>query len=464
MSDLDRLLEAAQKPGSGDGDPASKAGAPPVESSGDGGRAVQRNKSQHEGALPKADKYIKAFYYVLCLISLVELYSASSREVTSGNVYGPLLRHGLMLLMGITICIGVSRVQIKYLVLATPYFVGVSVLMAIYVLIAGNDINGAVRSFSLMGITIQPSEFLKLSAVLIVAYFMSRNQEKGGVKNIGVVKSASCIILFGALLFTQGLTNTILLMAISLSMMLIGGIQWKKFGVVMLVYAVVAGAGMALKIKMDRADDKEETKSELAVKEGDNAGNGASRNRSRTWNSRWDRFTADTIPKYMQKITSENRQEMYSYMAQAHGGIYGVLPGHSRETSRLPLAFSDYIFSIVVEDWGFIGGMILLLIYLSLLGRAGTIAYRCNRRAFPAMLIMGMAVMIVFQALFHMAIVTGVFPVSGQPLPMISKGGTSILVTSLAFGVMLSVSRYVASLGEKPVSGAVTRQTHQNNK
>lgn len=160
--------------------------------------------------------------------------------------------------------------------------------------------------------------------------------------------------------------------------------------------------------------------------------------------SRWN----DSIPLYKQDITAENRQEMYAYMAQANGGITGVLPGNSRETARLPLAFSDYIYSIVVEDLGLVGGLFLLLVYLSLLGRAGVIASRCDR-AFPSMLVMGMAVMIVFQALFHMAINTGVFPVSGQPLPMISKGGTSMLITSLAFGIMISISRYASTAGRK---------------
>ena len=149
----------------------------------------------------------------------------------------------------------------------------------------------------------------------------------------------------------------------------------------------------------------------------------------------------DSVPKYAETITSKNRQEQYSYMAQANGGIIGQLPGNSRETARLPLAFSDYIFAIVVEDWGLLGGLGLLALYLWLLARAGAIASRCSR-AFPALLVLGMAVLIVLQALFHMAIVTGVFPVSGQPLPLISKGGSSILATSIAFGIMLSVSRF----------------------
>lgn len=126
----------------------------------------------------------------------------------------------------------------------------------------------------------------------------------------------------------------------------------------------------------------------------------------------------------------------------------GQGPGNSRESARLPLAFSDYIYSIIVEDTGFVGGSLLLILFLLLVARAGRIAYKCSR-AFPAFLIMGCAVMIVFQALVHMAIVTGLFPVSGQPLPFISKGGTSVLVMSAAIGMMLSVSRFAVTTGNK---------------
>ena len=147
-------------------------------------------------------------------------------------------------------------------------------------------------------------------------------------------------------------------------------------------------------------------------------------------------------------VNSYNSQEMFSIMAQAHGGLTGVGIGNSRECSRLPLAFSDYIFSIIVEEIGVVGGIFILILYLWLLSRAAMIARRCHR-VLPALLIIGMASMITFQALFHMAINTGVFPVSGEPLPLISKGGTSILVTSVAIGVMLSVSRTISNISNK---------------
>lgn len=400
---------------------------------------------------PKADRYIIGFYVMLCIISVVELYSASSREVTSANIFGPLVRQIMMLVMGIVICIGVSRLKLTAIIRLTPAFVIMSVLMMVYVMFAGDVINGARRSFSLPGFSVQPAELLKISSVLIVAYIMSRNQEAGGVKTNGVVKCALIVAAFGGMLISQGLTNTLLLMIISCSMMLIGGIQWKKFGLVLVFYMLIGGAGLYYKIEKGSKSANENT--EILETGKDSSGQSATINRTNTWLSRMERYGNDSIPKWEQKIVAENRQEMYSYMAQANGGVFGVMPGNSRETARLPLAFSDYIFAIVVEDLGLIGGLFLLVIYLSLLGRAGTIAARCDR-AFPAMLVMGMAVMIVFQALFHMAITTGVFPVSGQPLPMISQGGTSMLVTSLAFGIMLSISRYASMAGRKKAQKA----------
>jgi len=297
--------------------------------------------------------------------------------------------------------------------------------MMVYTIFFGEDINGARRSFNLVFFSIQPAEFLKLSAAAMVAYIMSRYQLKGGgVETWAVGLTAAMVMLFGGLLVPQGLTNTILLMCISFSMMVISGIGIKRLLVVLGVYVAIFGAYVAF-VAMVNPES-----------------------RVGTWVERIEAFNSDDKPKYEQEITSENRQEMLGYIAQAHGGITGVMPGNSRETSRLPLAFTDYIYSIVVEELGLIGGIVVLMLYLWLLGRASRIASKCSR-AFPALLVIGMALTIVFQALFHICIVTGVIPVSGQPLPLISKGGSSIFVTSIAFGVMLSVSRFAVRTGSK---------------
>lgn len=388
----------------------------------------------------KADKYIWAIYIALLAISVVELYSASSREVQASNVFGPLIRHSMMLLLGFGVTLGLSRMKFKWLIPITPVFVGFALVIAVYVLFKGQIINGARRSMSLFGIALQSAELLKLAVVLVIAYVVAFNQEKRGVTTRGVVYCAAFVLLASGLLFSQGLTNTLLLMGISMAMMLIGGIQLKKFLLVLVCYGAIGAAGALYKSSHNKMSEEEIA---YITETGKNfKGEKATIDRQTTQMGRVKRWlgVGDTVPKYAQPITALNRQEMYSFMAQANGSWHGVLPGNSRETARLPLAFSDYIYAIIVEDWGFIGGFLLLALYLALLGRAGAIAANC-RSALPTLLIMGMAVFIVLQSLFHMAIVTGVFPVSGQPLPLISKGGSSILVTSIAFGIMLSVSR-----------------------
>lgn len=398
--------------------------------------------------LPKADKYIWAIYIAILVISVIELYSASSREVTATNVFAPLLRHGQMLVLGAIFTILISRMHYRWLYPLTPIFVTLTILLGVYVLFKGDIINGARRSTTLIGIAIQPAELLKLAVVLVIARVMSRQQADRGVRTAGVAWSAAIVLLCGGLLFSQGLTNTLLLMGISFAMMLIAGVEWKKFFCVLLAYGVVGAGAMIMKHE-SKPDYSPEEWTYITENGKDYSGKTVTITRSGTQQNRIARWLGnDSVAKYDEPITSENRQEQYSYMAQANGGLIGNLPGNSRETARLPLAFSDYIFAIVIEDWGFVGGLILLALYLWLLTRAGAIASRCSR-VFPALLVMGMAVLIVLQALFHMAIVTGVFPVSGQPLPLISKGGSSILATSIAFGIMLSVSRFAVQSNKK---------------
>ncbi len=315
----------------------------------------------------------------------------------------------------------------------------------IYTSVAGDVINGARRSFHLGPMSIQPSEFIKISAVFVIAKVMACSQKakEVGVHNKAIITGAAVVVVFGALLYPQGLTNTGLLLAIWMAMMTIGGTEYKKlFLIVAIIGTLGYGAHKFQKWQLEKS------RMEAALAIADNPGTeGIDLNRSGLREGRLARYNPFAA-KYKDSITADNRQEMYSYMAQANGGIIGVFPGNSRETARLPLAFSDYIFAIVLEDIGFVGGMFLLILYLWLLARAGVIARKCHR-AFPALLVMGMAVMIVLQALFHMAITTGAFPVSGQPLPLISKGGTSILITAIALGAMLSVSRSAVQNGTR---------------
>ena len=401
-------------------------------------------------ALARSDKHIWGIFIALCIVSIIELYSASSREVATSSlgVVGPILRHLCMLGMGVGITWILSRRHYSDFALFTIIFSVLSAVAMIYVMFYGNYVNGARRSFSLLGIGIFPAEMVKISAVLLVALIMTLNQDPHGVgiTRKGMIWCGVVIIFFSGLLIEQGLTNTLLLVAITYSMMLIGGVKWLHLFQLTGFFALCGGLFVAYLIFSENTNSSIPADEAQLVELNEEARE--TKGRWTTWVARMERHGNDSIPKWDLEPVGKNRQEILSYWAQAHGGIHGVGPGNSREAARLPLAFSDYIYAIVIEELGLIGGLAVLMLYLWLLARAAGIASRCTI-TYPALIVMGMAVMISFQALFHIGIVTGLFPVSGQPLPLISKGGTSIFVTCIAFGIMLSVSRTASRRGNK---------------
>ena len=411
-----------------------------------GGSKPRKEKSMSKVRRP--DPYLWGLYMTLLVISVIELFSASSAEVSGSNVYTPLIRHGIFLALGLGIVLWLQRTPYVIISKLSWVFAALSLGLLVISSVAGVEINGAQRAIRIAGMTIQPAEIVKLAVVCLLATILGRNQRPGGVSNRGVITAAVVVIVFCGFLYRNGLTNMLLLMCVSLTMMVIGGIQLKKMGLVLLAYGVILGVVLLVKsaapvsvsefdqVKIERtALASADPTAQIAVQETSKP----KINRGVTRMNRIKNFIRGVNPD--DPITDENRQVMMANVAQANGGLIGQGPGNSRESARLPLAFSDYIYSIIVEDTGFVGGFGVLMLFLLMLARAGRIAFKCSR-ALPAFLILGCSVMIVFQALVHMAIVTGLFPVSGQPLPFISKGGTSVLVMSAAIGIMLSVSRF----------------------
>ena len=409
------------------------------------------------------DPWIWGIYIMLIVISLVETYSAASREVVKMGVYMPILKHILFLMIGGGLLLATYRIPYtnkKYLIFYTVGLTAISILLLIYVLFFGENYNNAQRSFRVVGISVQPFEIAKLAVVLCLSLVLSRTQKGNGVSNNGVIVCVLLIAVYGLLTYVNGMTNFLLLTSISLVMMVVGGITFKRIAILLVAFGLVGGAIYMIKSSNDDKDEnlqKSRSQTEQVMQEGENGEliadqaskkgkkkvdrSNVRKKRIENWLNNDSLWTRPIIP-------NENDQEMFAYMAQAHGGVTGVFFGNSRETSRLPLASSDYVFSIIVEDTGLIGGVIVLTLFLALLLRAAMIARRC-RRTLPTLMVIGLASMITLQALFHIAINTGVFPVSGQPLPLISKGGSAIVVTSYAFALLLSISRTVAGLTDK---------------
>lgn len=407
---------------------------------------VKQPKEKIKSVAP-ADKYIWAIYIMLCIISIIEQYSASARVVSSTNIFGPLIRHCGHLLFGFGVIYVIQKIPYHKFIKWIPLVAIGSVLFAIYVMLWGDVINGARRSVKVLGLmSLQPAEFIKFSAAALLALILSKSQLKDGkgVSNKGFWTAIIVTGILAAVLIKQGTTNTLILCAISYSMMIFGGVQAKRL-IIMLVAALILIGGVVgygLVKYNSRYDENGKLRPEIAMSASEQIAKGETVDRLvDVFIPRLMRWWSGDERKWEQEINRYNHQEQYSYIAQANGGLFGVFPGNSREAARLPLAFSDYIFAIVVEDIGFLGGLFLLSLYLFLMARASGIASKC-KRAFPMLLVMGMALYITFQALFHMGIVSGLFPVSGQPLPLISAGGSSIFVTSIALGVMLSVSRF----------------------
>lgn len=411
------------------------------------------------------DPWIWGIYFMLVLISIVETYSASSREVATMGVYMPIVKHCFFLLLGGIVLFFVHKIPYNNKAFLFGITVGLFVITLaslVYVQFFGEILNGARRSFRLFGISIQPSEFAKLAVVTSLSLILSRTQKQNGVSNIGLWGCVAVVGVFSLFTFKSGLTNFLLLAGISLIMMVVGGISGKKILTLVIAFGILGGGFKYI----NYINEQKEENIQLAAKQNGerviNEGEATEDDYTATLqpekkpgeidrsNLRWKRlkdwWNNDSL--VYRRIDDKNAQEMFSRMAQAHGGVTGVFFGNSRESSRLPLAFSDYIFSIIVEDTGLIGGTCVVLLYLFLLARAAMIARRC-RRTLPTLIVIGTASMITLQAFFHMAINTGVFPVSGQPLPLISKGGTSIIIINFAFAILLSISRTVAGLTDK---------------
>lgn len=400
----------------------------------------------NEIAQKYGDPWIWGIYFTLIIISIIESYSASSREIATAGVYAPIIKQCAFLAVGGLLVFVLHRVDYnkpRFLYIMIPLLAFFTVFCLVYVMLFGEVINGAQRAMKILpGVTLQPAELAKLSIVTLLAYILAKSQQNKDISRGGIICAGLAVAIYGGLMLGSGLTNTLLLMAISASMLLIGGARLKKILMLGLFYAVIGGMFFLIKHNNDKkAEVLAQSDTEMVA--GADTGEKKILMRDATWRNRINDYLNQDSLRF-RPITNKNQQEMFSRMAQAHGGLVGVGVGNSRECSRLPLAFSDYIYSIIIEETGVLGGMFVLILYLWLLARAAMIVRR-SKRVLPSLLVIGMASLITYQALFHMAINVGVFPVSGQPLPLISKGGTSIVVMSVAFGVMLSVSRTIAN-------------------
>ena len=402
------------------------------------------------GNLFKGDKVIWMVFFFLCIISIVEVFSASSTlTFKDQNYLRPILYHVMMILMGCGVAIVTLNIPCRYFKVATLPMLALSVLLLLCVLVVGEKINGANRVMHLLpGITFQPSEVAKGAVVLATAQILSALQRADGS---GADPRAMKYILFimaifGVLIGIENLSTAALLFIVVLMMMFVGRVPMKQMGMLAGGLAVAVAVFLVLVFTVGRydKDNDEEARKEMVVVDGnvkkEKSMLDVLTHRFGTWRNRILSFTSkkDVSPEDFD--LQKDFQVGHSNIAIASSNIIGKGPGNSTERDILPQAFSDFIYAIIIEEMGIVGAIAVMLLYIILLYRAARIAQRCENN-FPAFLVMGLTLMLVSQACINMMVAVGMMPVTGQPLPLISKGGTSTIINCAYVGIMLSVSR-----------------------
>ena len=379
-------------------------------------------------------RYIDRTYWVLfiglIIWAIIALFSASSTLAFKGEggILGPILSQIVFILVGVAAAFIIQFLPSRWIRTLGYIGLGISFIMLILTFTPlGVEINGAKRWLKIMGITFQPSELAKLTLIIVVSDLFSKIKNAEDEKKYFTI-AIGCTMVICGIIFLGNLSTAVLLGGIVILLAFLAHIHVKYWGSLLgIMFAILISVFFIV--------------------------NGCYISKGRTINGPFKRLITQVervndmlreneTPIEEYKITDDNYQRSHAKIAIARGGAspLGVLPGNSQQRDALPQAFSDYIFAIIVEEWGLIGACVLIAIYLLILARACMTSSRYADYA-AMLMVMGLALMLTCQALISMMVSVGIGPVTGQPLPMISRGGTSALITSLYFGIIMSVSR-----------------------
>lgn len=359
----------------------------------------------------QGDPYIWAIVFVLALISLLVVYSAVSApafKYQDGNTEHYLFRHALMLGIAISAMWVAHRINYSYYMRITRLLLWISVPLLVYTYFAGEEINGAVRWIRIMGISFQPSDVAKLALVSSIAGMLAKRQHQIEDFKTSVFPVLLWVGVICGIIALSDFSTAFMIFITCLLVMFIGRVPLKYLFGLIGIGVVFIGIGLTV---------------------GD---------RGMTFATR--------IADFMAIVTGSVGESEIPYqvqranMAIAHGGFMGVGAGQGHERYFLPAGISDYIYAILIEEHGMKLGLVVIFLYLALLWR-GMQTVANSERAFGGLLSAGLSFSLVIQAFINIAVVVGLGPVTGLPLPFISMGGTSLLFTGISFGIILSVSR-----------------------
>ena len=385
----------------------------------------------------QGDKAIWVIFFFLCIISLVEVFSsASTLAYKSGSFWHPLFKQALFLGMGTLVVIAIHNIPCRKFKLIPFFFYPISVLLLGLTPLLGEATNGASRWLTFFGIPFQPSEIAKGALVTSVALVLAVLQREKGTERIAFKIIMWITLIVCGLIVTENLSTALLIFGVVFVMMFIGRVPGVLLGKLLgVLVAIAVSVFLLVQILPDDTNSKVYELPGL--------------HRLSTWKNRLNTFgDRDKYISPQEYDIDKNAQIAHANIAIASSRGIGKMPGNSVERDFLSQAFSDFIFAIIIEEMGLAGAFLVLMRYLVLLFRAGRIASRCERN-FPAFLILGLALLFVSQAMINMMVAVGLFPVTGQPLPLISRGGTSTLINCVYIGMMLSVSRYATQTEEE---------------
>ena len=405
-----------------------------------------------KGNLFKGDKGVWMIYFFLCMISLVEVYSASSRlTFDGGHHWGPMVSQAGFLLFGFIIILFVHRIPCKWFMLFPIFLLPAAFVLLAYTALlgGGSEINSTHRWVSFGSVSFQPSEIAKAAVLITTALILAKTQtEKEEIvkgkkrKIVGAIKGKRYFafmwvgiitLVFCGLIMIDNMSTGMMLLFVVVLMMFIGHVPRDLMfkGILGLACAGALLVLIAYTVPTEILDKTEITKRISTV-------------RSRVERLLGNEAEAEKLQTKTETqilLDDKHSQTTYAFIAVSNSNVIGRGPGNSIQRDFLQHAESDFIYAIIVEELGIFGALFVAFLYLVLLIRVGRIAQRCPN-FFTAYLILGFGIMMVLQAFVNMGVAVGLLPVTGQTLPLISKGGTSILITSFYIGVILSVSRY----------------------
>ncbi|MCF8296380.1 MAG: FtsW/RodA/SpoVE family cell cycle protein [Saprospiraceae bacterium] len=362
----------------------------------------------------KGDKVIWIVVILLSVFSLLAVYSSTGTlayKYKSGNTEFYLIKHFMILVFGFVLMYLAHLVRYTLFSRISQIALIVAIPLLFITLISGTNVNDAARWLTLpvINITFQTSDLAKLALIMYVARLLSKKQEQIKDLKSAFVPIMIPILITCGLILPANFSTAAVLFATSVVLMFIGRVSIKYI-------AYLIGIGIAALLLLV-----------LVAKYYPNL-----LPRLETWVTRVESFS--------ESDSESNYQVEQAKIAIASGGTFGKMPGNSTQRNFLPSPFADFIFAIIIEEYGLIGGVFILLLYLILLFRGLKIVSK-SPGTFGAFLAIGLSFSLVFQAMINMAVAVNLFPVTGQALPLVSMGGTSIWFTSLAIGIILSVSK-----------------------